>query len=88
MYKITLKDNSQIEFNEAKTVMEIAQGISEGLARVALCALVDGEVKDLSYVIDKESIRTTYKEITLHTKVEQHPVTTCKYHKIKLLIQE
>lgn len=55
MYKITLKDNTQIEFNEAKTVMEIAQGISEGLARVALCALVDGEVKDLSYTIDKDA---------------------------------
>ena len=55
MYKITLKDNSQIEFNEAKTVMEIAQGISEGLARVALCAKVNGEVCDLSYVIDKDA---------------------------------
>ena len=32
-----------------------------------------------SYVIDKESIRTTYKEVTLHSKVDQHPVTTCKY---------
>ena len=41
-----------------------------------------------SYVIDKESIRTTYKEVTLHSKVDQHPVTTCKYKKIKLLIQD
>ena len=40
------------------------------------------------YMIDKETIRTTYKEITLHNKVEQHPVTTCKYKKIKLLIQD
>ena len=51
MYKITLKDNSQLEFSEPKTIMEIAQGISEGLARVALCALVNGEVKDLSFTI-------------------------------------
>ncbi|MBR2500473.1 MAG: threonine--tRNA ligase [Clostridia bacterium] len=55
MYKITLKDNSQIEFNEPKTVMEIAEGISEGLARAALCAKVDGKVSDLSYVIDKDA---------------------------------
>ena len=41
-----------------------------------------------SYVIDKESIRTTYKEVTLHSKVDQHPGTTCKYKKIKLLIQD
>ena len=39
-------------------------------------------------MIDKESIRTTYKEVTLHSKVDQHPVTTCKYKKIKLLIQD
>ena len=55
MYKITLKDNSQIEFNEQKTVLEIAEGISEGLARVALCAKVDDKVSDLSYVIDKDA---------------------------------
>ena len=46
------------------------------------------DVNGTSYIIDKDSIRTTYKEITLHTKVEQHPVTTCKYKKIKLLIQD
>ncbi len=51
MYKITLKDNSQLEFSEPKTIMEIAKEISEGLARVALCALVNGEVKDLSFTI-------------------------------------
>ena len=28
------------------------------------------------------------KEVTLHSKVDQHPVTTCKYKKIKLLIQD
>ena len=46
------------------------------------------DVNGTSYIIDKDSIRTTYKEITLHSKVEQHPVTTCKYKKIKLLIQD
>ncbi|MBE7027694.1 MAG: threonine--tRNA ligase [Ruminococcaceae bacterium] len=65
MYKVTLRDNSQIEFSEEKSVMEIAQGISEGLARVALCALVDGEVKDLSYVINKD---VTLEILTFDTK--------------------
>jgi len=65
MYKITLRDNSQIEFSEEKSVMEIAQGISEGLARVALCALVDGEVKDLSYIINKDA---TLEILTFDTK--------------------
>ena len=42
----------------------------------------------VAYTIDKDSIRTTYKEITLRNKVEQHPITTCKYRKVKLLITE
>lgn len=42
----------------------------------------------VAYIIDKESIRTTYKEITLKNKVEQHPITTCKYRRVKLLITE
>lgn len=42
----------------------------------------------MAYIIDKESIKTTYTEVTLKGKVEQHPVTTCKYRKVKLLITE
>jgi len=42
----------------------------------------------LAYTIEKDTIRTTYKEMSLRSKVEQHPVTTCKYHKVKLLITE
>jgi len=42
----------------------------------------------VAYTIDKDSIRTTYKEITLKNKVEQHPITTCKYRKVKLLITD
>ena len=42
----------------------------------------------VAYTIDKESVRTTYKELTLKNKVEQHPITTCKYRKVKLLITD
>ena len=42
----------------------------------------------VAYIIDKDSIRTTYKEVTLKTKIEQHQITTCKYKKVKLLISE
>lgn len=44
--------------------------------------------KGMAYILDKESIRTTYKEINLKNKIEQHPITTCKYRKVKLLITE
>lgn len=51
---ITLKDGSKKEYAEAKSVIEIAQDISEGLARVACAGEVDGEVRDLRTVVDKD----------------------------------
>ncbi len=52
--KITLKDGSVKEYAEAKSVYDIAVDISEGLARVACAAEVDGQVVDLRTVIDKD----------------------------------
>lgn len=51
---ITLKDGSTKEYAEAKSVIEIASDISEGLARVACAGEVDGEVADLRTVIDRD----------------------------------
>ncbi len=51
---ITLKDGSTKEYAEAKSVIDIASDISEGLARVACAGEVDGEVVDLRTVIDKD----------------------------------
>ncbi len=53
--KITLKDGSVIEFAAPVTIMEVAKSISEGLARNAVCGKVNGELKDLSEKIDKDS---------------------------------
>lgn len=51
---ITLKDGSQKEYAQAMSVLDIAKDISEGLARMAACGEVDGEVKDLRYIVDKD----------------------------------
>lgn len=53
MIEITLKDGSKKEIYEPITVLDFAKSISEGLARNATCAEVDGEIVDLRYVIDK-----------------------------------
>ena len=45
--KITLKDGSVKEYNEAKSVYDIALDISEGLARVACAGEVNGSIVDL-----------------------------------------
>ncbi len=52
--KITLKDGSVKEYAEAKTVYDIALDISEGLARAACCALMDGEAVDLRTLADHD----------------------------------
>ena len=53
--KITLKDGSVKEYQETKTVYEIAQDISEGLARVACAGELNGEIVDLRTEIDKDA---------------------------------
>lgn len=51
---ITLKDGSQKEYTGAKSVYEIAQDISEGLARAACAGEVNGEVVDLRTVLSED----------------------------------
>ena len=50
--KITLKDGSVKEYAEKKSVYEIALDISEGLARAACCAKINGETVDLRTVVE------------------------------------
>lgn len=60
--KITLKDGSVKEYASAMSVIEIAADISEGLARMACAAQVDGAVVDLRTVVESDcelSILTT-----------------------------
>ncbi len=53
--KITLKDGSALEFAAPKSAFEIAQEISQGLARAACAAEINGEVKDLRTVVDADA---------------------------------
>ncbi len=52
--KVILKDGSCKEYPQAMPVIDIAKDISEGLARVACAAELDGEVVDLRTVVDGE----------------------------------
>ncbi len=49
--KITLKDGSVKEYSEARSVIDIAKDISEGLARVACAGEINGEMADLRTVV-------------------------------------
>jgi len=52
--KITLKDGSVMEFANSMAVIDIAREISEGLARVATAAKINGEVADLRTVVEDD----------------------------------
>ncbi len=52
--KITLKDGSVKEYSGPKSIYDIANDISEGLARMACAGEVDGEPMDLRTVLDRD----------------------------------
>lgn len=79
--KITLKDGSVKEYASAMSAYEIAKDISEGLARVACAAEVNGQVVDLRTMIDRdvelsiltfneEGGRAAYRHTTSHVLAE------------------
>ncbi len=61
MIKITLPDHSVREYPKGVTGQEIAQSISEGLARKVLAISVNGEVRDLTRPISEDA------SVKLHT---------------------
>ena len=52
---INLPDGNKIEFPNKVTGIEIAEKISKSLAKQALIMSVDGELKDLTHIIEKNS---------------------------------
>lgn len=61
MIKVMLKDGSSIDIEEGSSILDVAKKISEGLARVATCGEVDGKIKDLRYILNKDC------SLTIHT---------------------
>lgn len=66
MLKIRLPDESIKEFDGAVTCLAVAESISAGLARNAVCAEVDGVLCDMSHVIENDA---AYKVHTLKDEV-------------------
>ena len=52
--KVTLKDGSFKEYEQPMAAIDIAKDISEGLARVACVAQVNGQTVDLRTIIDSD----------------------------------
>jgi threonyl-tRNA synthetase len=69
MVKVTLKDGSVREVEQGTTLAGLAASISRGLAKAAIAGKVNGEDKDLSYVLNDDAeveILTLDSEEGLH----------------------
>ena len=55
MVAITLPDGSQKSFDDAVTVLQVAESIGPGLAKAALAGKIDDALVDVSYLIEKDS---------------------------------
>ena len=51
---ITLPDGKNLEFPNKVTGLEVAEKISKSLAKQAMVIDVNGELKDLDFIIDKD----------------------------------
>ena len=63
--KVTLPDGSIKEFEQSVTCLQVAESISQGLARNAVAAEVDGVMCQLSKLIDKDC---SFKVFTLRNE--------------------
>ena len=54
MIKVELKDGKILEIEKGQTALDVAKQIGEGLARMATCCKINGEVQDLRYKIEED----------------------------------
>ena len=62
MPTITLPDGNNINFSKKVTGAEVAEKLSKSLAKQAMVISVDGELKDLDYLIDKDCLVKLFTE--------------------------
>jgi len=82
---ITLPDGNIIEFKNKVTGLEVAERISKSLSKQATVISVDDELKDLSYIIEKDC---SVKIFTLKDKESLETVRHDTAHITAMAVQE
>jgi len=85
MPNITLPDGKKINFKNSVTGLEIVEKISKSLSKQALIMNVDGELKDLSFKILKDS---SVKIITSKDKEGLDAIRHDTTHIMAMAVQE
>jgi len=85
MLLITLPDGNNIEFPNKVTGLEVAEKISKSLSKQATIISVDNELKDLSYIIDKNC------SVKIFTSKDKEGLETIRHdtaHILAMAVQE
>jgi threonyl-tRNA synthetase len=85
MPKITLPDGNNLSFSKKVTGLEVAEKISKSLAKQAMVISIDGELKDLDYIIDKDCL------IKIFTSKNDEGLETIRHdtaHILAMAVQE
>jgi threonyl-tRNA synthetase len=82
---ITLPDGNNLNFSNKVTGLEVAEKISKSLSKQALVIGVDGELKDLDFVIDKDC------SVKIYTSKNEEGLETIRHdtaHILAMAVQE
>jgi threonyl-tRNA synthetase len=85
MPTITLPDGNNLEFPNKITGLEVAEKISKSLAKQAMIVAVDGQLKDLDYIIDKDC------SVKIYTSKNEEGLETIRHdtaHILAMAVQE
>jgi threonyl-tRNA synthetase len=85
MPTITLPDGNNLEFPNKITGLEVAEKISKSLAKQAMIVAVDGQLKDLDYIIDKDC---SVKIFTSKTEEGLETIRHDTAHILAMAVQE
>ncbi|SMF80075.1 threonine--tRNA ligase [Candidatus Pelagibacter sp. HIMB1321] len=85
MPTITLPDGNNLEFSNKITGLEVAEKISKSLAKQAMIVAVDGQLKDLDYIIDKDC---SIKILTSKNKEGLETIRHDTAHILAMAVQE
>jgi threonyl-tRNA synthetase len=85
MPTITLPDGNNLDFPKKVTGLEVAEKISKSLAKQAMVVSIDGELKDLNYLIEKNC------SIKIFTSKNEEGLETIRHdtaHILAMAVQE
>ncbi len=81
MIQVSLPDGSVVEVSDGASILEVAEGIGPRLAKAAVCALVDGELKDLRETLSEDCA------ITIVTTGNAHALMTLRHTTTHIMAQ-